>query len=72
MLGFLAAEGGAAAWFRAALGRVLLGFLIIDVHICGQHDTFGGANVPKPETFVKSESPEVPSLEKIANFRWEF
>ena len=27
MLGFLAAEGGAAAWFRAALGRVLLGFL---------------------------------------------
>ena len=27
LLGFLAAEGGAAAWFRAALGRVLLGFL---------------------------------------------
>ena len=23
MLGFLAEEGGAAAWFRAALGRVL-------------------------------------------------
>ena len=27
MVGFLAAEGGAAAWFRAALGRVLLGFV---------------------------------------------
>ena len=27
MLGFLAAEGGAAVWFRARLGRVLLGFL---------------------------------------------
>ena len=27
MFGFLAAEGGAAAWFGAALGRVLLGFL---------------------------------------------
>ena len=27
MLEFLAAEGGAAVWFRARLGRVLLGFL---------------------------------------------
>ena len=27
MLGFLAAEGGAAAWVMAAPGRVLLGFL---------------------------------------------
>ena len=71
MLGFLAAEGGAAAWFRAALGRVLLGFLIIDFHICGQYDTVGGANVPKPETFVKSESPEVPSLETFVNLRRE-
>ena len=72
MLGFLAAEGGAAAWFRAALGRVLLGCVIIDFYICGQYDTFGGANAPKPETFVKSESPEVPSLETFVNFRWEF
>ena len=71
MLGFLAAEGGAAAWFRAALGRVLLGFLIIDFHICGQYDTFGGANVPKPETFNKFESPEVPSLETFVKFRRE-
>ena len=39
---------------------------------CGQYDTFGGANVPKPETFVKSESPEVPSLETFVNFRLEF
>ena len=47
-------------------------FLTIDKHICGQYDTFGGASVPKPETFVKSESPEVPSLETFFNFRCEF